>query len=73
MMIVRLVCNIPGLAHMNGERQVPDGTSVAGFLSELGCHWDSAALVLLNGKAALASQCLQSGDELMLLVPISGG
>lgn len=73
MIRVQLICYLPRLKHLTGQREVPAGTSVAGLLSELGCEWDQAALVLLNGKAAPASQGLQSGDELALLVPLSGG
>lgn len=73
MIAVQLACHIPGMSHLSGERQVPEDTSVAQFLSELGYHMDYAAMVLLNGKAAPPAQALQSGDKVVLLLPLSGG
>ena len=57
----------------SGTYTVAEGSTVSGFLSSLGIGELSDYLVLIDGRPADGLSALKDGDELQLLLLLSGG
>ncbi len=57
----------------SGTYTAAEGSTVSGFLSSLGIGDLLDYLVLINGRPAEGSSTLKDGDELQLLLLLSGG
>jgi sulfur carrier protein ThiS len=64
---------IPWLQHVNGTYDVKSGTTVSEFLQQLLIEWDQHVLVGLNNRIAKAEDRLAAGDQVVLMIPLSGG
>lgn len=72
-MIVTVQSYIPWLQKWNGEHEVRDGITVSEFLEQLGAQWDRDVLVAVNDRIATAHDVLSAGDQVILLIPLTGG
>lgn len=64
---------LPWLEQVNGIYEVKSGTTVSEFLQELRIEWDQHVLVGLNNRIAKADDWLTEGDQVVLMIPLSGG
>lgn len=72
-MIVEVQSFIPWLENLNGTYEVENGTAISEFLRRLQIEWDQHVLVGINHRIAQKDDPLAQGDQIVLMIPLTGG
>lgn len=73
-MVIKVVSFIPYLENIRNEYHLEQPLTVEEFINLLGVKWDDDALIVVNRVIVNdKSMKLNDGDQLELLIPISGG
>lgn len=73
-MVIKVISYIPYLENINSEYDLKQPITVEQFINSLGVKWDDDALIVVNRVIVNdRSMELNDGDQLELLIPLSGG
>lgn len=73
-MVIKVISYIPYLENISNEYLIEQQVTIEEFINSLGVKWDDNALIVVNRVIACDnSMKLNDGDQLELLIPISGG
>ena len=73
-MVIKVVSFIPYLEDISNEYHLEEQVTVEQFVNSIGIKWDDDALVVLN-RVIVTDKALKlnDGDQVELLIPLSGG
>lgn len=73
-MVIKVISYIPYLENISNEYHLEQQVTVNEFINCLGIRWDDDALVVVNRVIVNDKfMKLNNGDQLELLIPLSGG
>ncbi|WNF38552.1 MoaD/ThiS family protein [Bacillaceae bacterium IKA-2] len=73
-MVIKVISYIPYLENISNEYYLEQTITVEQFINSIGVKWDDDALVVVNRVIVSDnSMTLNDGDQLELLIPLSGG
>jgi sulfur carrier protein ThiS len=73
-MVIKVISYIPYLENISNEYYLEQPITVEEFINSIGVNWDDDALVVVNRVIVSDnSMTLNDGDQLELLIPLSGG
>lgn len=72
-MTIEVQSFIPWLDHLNGTYQVAQRSPITDFLRSLEIEWDQHVLIGINNRIAQKDDLLAEGDQVVLMIPLTGG
>ena len=73
-MVIKVISYIPYLENIRNEYHLEHQITVEEFVNSLGINWDDDVLVVVNRAIVTNhSMKLNDGDQIELLIPLSGG
>ena len=73
-MVIKVTSFIPYLENIRSEYRLNEQLTIEQFVNSLGIRWDDDVLVVINRAIVTERQIkLNDGDQVELLIPLSGG